>query len=860
MHPTRNRPRPTPFTRALIALTLLLAGLAAARAEAAAPILAGRTDCPWGAPDCNRCVDNVVDAMNRLGAHGDTLGFRLNDASDVSLFHHWQGIQRLGALGGRYLAVSRSVEDENALFVVVEMGSRDRSGARFRSNRLVPNQEVDDTPPFLEDGVIVQVPRLPEFHHAGGMQALGNFLAVGVERSDVRHPITHEILEPGASRALFYDLSDPRAPRKLDTEIDHTDLANAAGAVLMGRLLDGRILVGIGRGDSAVIDFYVSGGTELEGAVFAHFDTWSRGELRTDIGDDDFGDYQSVNLVTQCDGTLFLVGTHQNGFSAADFADTFRLENGAGDDVVITKVAKRNLVCDDIGEQQCNLDAAAGVYLDPGGQILVYATEHDNDGPGGSVKFREFRPMPHSGCDNIRDAWVELFVDDGFDGRSLMIDYVDRNRRNYRDYDEAEEFGDAPSSAYFCLPEGATYRLWQHAGCTGDQLDLVGDGTFQPIAHLSDFSFGDKVSCSEWIGGPFADAGPDQVVECEGARTAALVDGSGSSDVNGAELSFHWTSTEASFESSIAPVTIAHFLPGSATIALTVGNGVDVNTDTALLRSQDTLPPDITCPAPATAECTALGGTPAEDAAIQAFLAGARASDRCDVSPAIATDAPAFFPLGTTPVTFTATDDALHRDTCAATLTVVDSVGPAIDPAFAVSPAILRVPEHTLVSMTVAHLTTLDACQPDTRIECSVSSSESPDALGGDGNTLPDMFFDGAPIDGTSSGFRPVATTGGVGSFALALRAERDARGIGRVYTITCRATDASGNGGEERSVTVFVPLAARKTRDALASPGTTAPGGLTASPASPASPGVTPADPKPTRRPRGSREKPAGR
>ena len=808
-----------PATR-LLGFTLLLAGLAVGRAGAAAPLLTGKADCPWGAPDCNRCADNVVDAMNRLGAHGDTLGFRLNDASDVSLFHHWQGIQRLGALGGRYLAVSRSVEDENALFVVVEMGSRDADGARFRSNRLVPNQETDDTPPFLEDGVIVQVPRLPEFHHAGGMQALGNFLAVGVERADVRHPVTHEIIEPGASRALFYDLSDPRSPRKLDTEIDHTDLANAAGALIMGRLLDGRILVGIGRGDSAVIDFYVSGGTELEGAVFAHFDTWSKGELRTDIGDDDFGDYQSVNLITQCDGTLFLVGTHQNGFSGEDFADTFRLENGTGDEVVITKVARRHLVCDDIGEQQCNLDAAGGVYLDPEGHILVYGTEHDNDGPGGSVKFREFRPVPHSGCGNIRDAWVEFFVNHSFDGRNLMIDYVDRNRRNYRDYDQAEEFGDAPSSAYFCLPVGATYRLWQHAGCSGDHRDLVGSGDFQQVDNFHDFSFDDEVSCSEWIGGPFADAGPDQVVECEGARTTALVNGSGSSDANGAELTFHWTSTEASFESSSAPVTRAHFLPGSATIALTVGNGIDVNTDTALLRTQDNLTPAITCPAPAAVECLAPGGTPASDASAQAFLGGASAQDLCDTSVAITNDAPAFFALGATPVGFTATDDAQLRDSCGSTLTVIDTTGPAIDPAFALSPPILRVPDHNLVPITVSHLVSIEACQPQVQIECSVASNEAPDAQDGDGHTLPDIIFDGAPIAGTSSGFRPVATSNGAASFALALRAERYANGSGRVYTVTCRATDGSGNTGDERSATVVVvPRIAGRAKGPLGAP-----------------------------------------
>jgi len=53
----------------------------------------------------------------------------------------------------------------------------------------------------------------------------------------------------------------------------------------------------------------------------------------------------------------------------------------------------------------------------PSGGLLLYGTEHDNDGPGGSVKAEEFRPAPHrSSCTDINDAWVELYDDTGFDG------------------------------------------------------------------------------------------------------------------------------------------------------------------------------------------------------------------------------------------------------------------------------------------------------------------------------------------------------------------------------------------------------------------------------------------------------------
>jgi endo-1,4-beta-xylanase len=44
------------------------------------------------------------------------------------------------------------------------------------------------------------------------------------------------------------------------------------------------------------------------------------------------------------------------------------------------------------------------------------------------------------------------------------------------------------------------------------------------------------------------------------------------------------------------------------------------------------------------------------------------------------------------------------------------------------------------------------------------------------------------------------------GTFTFKLRAERDERGSGRIYTLTYRATDACGN-TTTRSATVRVPI-----------------------------------------------------
>ena len=777
----------------LLATCLALTG----RGEAA-PVLQGRTNCPWGSPDCNPCVPDVLGSMGRLRSHGDILGFHMNGAADVTVSHHWQGVQRLMSGGGRYLAISRSVSGgQDVSFVIVEMASRNALGQRFRSNRLDPGLDNFATPPPAEDRIVFEVPRDPQFGHAGGVQALGNVLAVPVERSACLNPLTCFPTDPGASKVMFYDVTNPLVPVPLANEVDHSALADEAGAAFVARLADQRVLLGIGRADSNILDFYVSSGTDIATSTFMHFDTWNEGELTG--GDSEFGNYQSINLVTQCDGALFLVGTHENTVTqtGSDFADTFRLTNGPGEDVAIEKVRANHLVCGNRGVNHCNLDAAGGVYVDPAGEIYVYGTEHDNDGPlpgvypctGAlcSVKFEEFRPVPHAACSAVSDAWVELYDDNTFGDRSLMIDYRDRFLEDYSNYDHAEGFEDKGSSVRWCLPPGVTYRLWEHKEpCGGDPLDLVGNGTLQSIANLDDVSFGDTASCSQWLGGPFADAGPDQVKECASpTTTAATLDGRQSSDVGGAPLTFTWSAAGVVFNDPHSPQPTGAFPKGTTVVTLEVSSGTASGTDTAQVAVVDTTDPSIQCPAPIAVECTAVGGVPRTDTQLTAFLQGAAATDVCDAAPIVTHDAPPFLPLGATTVTFTATDHDANDAACASAVTVADHTAPEVT--VALSQALLWPPDHRLVPIT-AQVTVTDRCDPAATFELvSITSNEEDDGRG-DGSTTND-------IQGSAPG---TADT------TFLLRAERSALGNGRVYTIVYRATDGSGNA---RDVTVLVSV-----------------------------------------------------
>lgn len=450
--------------------------------------------CAWGQPDCNRCVPDAAASVNNLRDHGDVLGF-YPQGDPVTSANHWQGIQRLAVGDGRYLAVSQS--GSARAFHVVEMGSRNTTGARLRSNRLTPGLNYPDTGPPGSDRVVLEtaLPAGMSYNHAGGMQSVGKLLAVPLEGGSNPRGL-----------ALVYDLGNPQAPLLLNAS-RYSDTAEA-GTASLAKLNDGRFLLIIGRGNANTLEFYLSRGNIADNnptELFDPVDIWNEGELGSEIGDWEFGNYQSLNLITQCDGSLFLVGTHKNALvGGEDWVDLFRLGTQGVSDAVITKVAKKHLYCGypspgaSSGTQlQCNLDAAGGVYVDPAGQLIVYATEHDNDGPGGSVKMMEFRSIfPNANCgSDIQQAFVELYDDSDFSDRGLTIDYPDRNLEDYSNFKRIEGFNDKTSAVRYCIPPGHFFRLYDDTGFRDNYRDFYGSGS----VILNQSGFSDKASSGRFL-------------------------------------------------------------------------------------------------------------------------------------------------------------------------------------------------------------------------------------------------------------------------------------------------------------------------------------------------------------------------
>ena len=129
--------------------------------------------------------------------------------------------------------------------------------------------------------------------------------------------------------------------------------------------------------------------------------------------------------------------------------------------------------------------------------------------------------------------------------------------------------------------------------------------------------------------------------------------------------------------------------------------------------------PQITCPANVTVECSAPAGSQATDQALLDFTSAATCSSGYCSGVSLSNNAPSFYPLGPTPVTFTATTAQVGSCTptssCSASVTVKDTTAPSLS-----CPADLVLDPISLSGNPVAYQTPVtDICDPQVAVVCS---------------------------------------------------------------------------------------------------------------------------------------------
>jgi len=466
-------------------------------------------------------VRDVEWQFRRIAHHGDPLGWHLAEvADDPDVCRHYQGVVRKdGPDGTPYLLLTRSGNstgfhctwlgdcgsfDCPGELVVVEMGSRGKHGERLGSNKYTPILSMDDSPGDAADKAVTSIhfsnlDGWPSYHHPGGGQVVGNVFAI---------PLENPYAAQYETAIAFVDVFDPKQPAliklvpierdwegfgvlgmTMDPETDEVLIfATSSKGSTRGALFT--TTMELIRDPSAPDPLTLAGWWSVEDWVPPRSDTWSS--------------WQTMNLIRQADGRLFLATGNETSTigGGEDWIGLFELTSGAntGDRWTLEPRALRHLFS---GEPQMgDLRAASGFHVSPMGVLMFYMGEHDNDGPQGTVKMGEFRsfwPELIASC----GGWIEMYEDDGgwdddSPDRSVMLDWVDDNAD---DWDDLDRFGfnDDIDSIVWNLPLGRAAIFYEHGGPPGEPCLVVAGAGVANQAYLDDdHCHGDHISAVEF--------------------------------------------------------------------------------------------------------------------------------------------------------------------------------------------------------------------------------------------------------------------------------------------------------------------------------------------------------------------------
>lgn len=588
--------------------------------------------------DGMRFVPNVQSQFHDLSLRADGFGLHITTTPDPSTCKHYQGMVRAeGADGTPFFMVTRSGntpsnapdiicddspgETGNGHLIVFRLDSRDKDGERLRSNRLRKGVGFDSTAPVtldratiyftfiggnpndpdpakrpglvLRDGLNNLPPRV--YQHPGGGQLVGKIMAVPLES-----PRTGEGYEsaPEPTAIQFYDVSDPEAPvfrSQFIPKNSNGETISVAGTLGITPLPNGRYLM------------VLTGGSENHSWFFfrSNVDDLSRTDLtweqvRTPLGPDTEDAHQTLNFLREgnINGDLYIAGARGRLLADRDKIDLYKIvckkedetnspncDPGDLIDIVPINVNKALNASHSSGSSELlNFAAASTFYVSGSGELIFYATEHDNDGPNETVKVGEWRHVdvvrPNSptllpsakldgpfvvdegstvsltgvGRQPATKAFLELFTfNPGPPAIPLYLtaDFKDRNRDDYDNlfnFEHAVFHVDSGYQWVWFAPQGCSIQAINRdgesetilgvktlTGATTPQVDadlklVMNDaGNGNMLYNIDRISFGSD--CGDYYNAPvnlFWDLDRDGIFEVQGNTanfSAALLDG-----------------------------------------------------------------------------------------------------------------------------------------------------------------------------------------------------------------------------------------------------------------------------------------------------------------------------------------------
>ena len=298
----------------------------------------------------NPLLSNVVAAFESLPTEGRLLQFK-PDVAAIARGGHFQGIQLRFDAGRNRNVAFLSHDSETIAYLVVAQFPAGLSGdGRAIRIHTLPS-----------DG------KSPPLRHGGGIQLVGDILVIGLEDNQ----------QKTRSEIQFWNVSNPDDV----VQLKHLTIRRSgepkdktAGAVgMVQREKDHRLAVA--NWDSRAIDFYVSNGKPLDDPQCQFLlDARWQVDLSDKRGwkpDRAFGAYQSINLVSDTDRNLFLIGFHTDSGNK-DLADLFSIDPKQVPSRLLQKLASKQIKL----QGDNHFQFSGGVWIDRD-KLGILSSERD---------------------------------------------------------------------------------------------------------------------------------------------------------------------------------------------------------------------------------------------------------------------------------------------------------------------------------------------------------------------------------------------------------------------------------------------------------------------------------------------------
>ncbi len=277
----------------------------------------------------------------------------------------------------------RRVETKGRALQIDRTGTRFPSGGHFQGiqmfsgqpNRLVISSSSSSRGYLVvcamgrtrgKDGRVERVVNLASspLDHAGGLQQYGRGLAVGLEDDNDKKRSQIQFWRMGGSSLGML------APLTINRRTGgKSGMAGAVGVTSMGR----ETLLAVGTWGSSTIDFYRASGNPFVGTQtrFRRWKTWRKSDaIKTGWIDKNFGGYQSLNLIEQVGGRLFMIGFHRASRSR-DFMDLYEIHPERSSRSMIVKIDKRHMTA----RNGASFQKGAGIHITSPTRMDVWAVK-----------------------------------------------------------------------------------------------------------------------------------------------------------------------------------------------------------------------------------------------------------------------------------------------------------------------------------------------------------------------------------------------------------------------------------------------------------------------------------------------------